>query len=108
MNAIPMSLKFAIAVGIGLFIAFIGLKNGGIVVQNPETYVTLGNFTQGPVLLALFGLVITLALVARGMRGGILLGILITGVAGMIFGIVPLRSEEHTSALQVTPISRMP
>src|ERR687894_29531 len=90
MHAIPMSLKFAIAVGIGLFIAFIGLKNGGIVVQNPETYVTLGNFTQGPVLLALFGLVITLALVARGMRGGILLGILVTGVAGMIFGIVPL------------------
>ena len=90
MHAIPMSLKFAIAVGIGLFIAFIGLKNGGIVVQNPETYVALGDFTQGPVLLALFGLVLTLALVARGMRGGILLGILLTGVAGMIFGIVPL------------------
>lgn len=90
MNAIPMSLKFAIAVGIGLFIAFIGLKNGGIVVQNPETYVALGDFTQGPVLLALFGLVLTLALVARGLRGGILLGILLTGVAGMIFGIVPL------------------
>jgi adenine/guanine/hypoxanthine permease len=90
MHAIPMSLKFAIAVGIGLFIAFIGLKNGGIVVQNPETYVALGDFTQGPVLLALFGLVLTLTLVARGMRGGILLGILLTGVAGMIFGIVPL------------------
>jgi adenine/guanine/hypoxanthine permease len=90
MHAIPMSLKFAIAVGIGLFIAFIGLKNGGIVVQNPETYVALGDFTQGPVLLALFGLVLTLALVARGMRGGILLGILLTGVAGMIFGVVPL------------------
>ncbi|MDF2703000.1 MAG: Xanthine/uracil/vitamin permease [Rubrobacteraceae bacterium] len=90
MVAIPMSLKFAIAVGIGLFIAFIGLKNGGIVVQNPETYVALGDFTQGPVLLALFGLVLTLALVARGLRGGILLGILLTGVAGMIFGIVPL------------------
>src|SRR5919107_104012 len=90
MHAIPMSLKLAIAVGIGLFIAFIGLKNGGIVVQNPETYVTLGNFTQGPVLLALFGLVLTLALVARGMRGGILIGILLTGVVGMIFGIVPL------------------
>jgi AGZA family xanthine/uracil permease-like MFS transporter len=90
MNAIPMSMKFAIAVGIGLFIAFIGLKNGGIVVQNPETYVTLGDFTQGPVLLALFGLVLTLALVARGMRGGILLGIVLTGVVGMIFGIVPL------------------
>ena len=90
MHAIPMSLKFAIAVGIGLFIAFIGLKNGGIVVQNPETYVALGDFTQGPVLLALFGLVLTLTLVARGMRGGILLGILLTGVAGMIFGVVPV------------------
>ncbi len=90
MNAIPMSLKFAIAVGIGLFIAFIGLKNGGIVVQNPATYLALGDFTQGPVLLAIFGLVLTLALVARGIRGGILLGILLTGVVGMIFGVVPL------------------
>ena len=90
MNAIPLSLKFAIAVGIGLFIAFIGLKNGGIVVQNPETYLALGDFTQGPVLLALFGLVLTLALVARGMRGGILVGIVLTGVVGMILGVVPL------------------
>ena len=92
MNAIPMSLKFAIAVGIGLFIAFIGLKNGGIVVQNPATYLALGDFTQGPVVLALFGLVATLALVARGVRGGILIGILLTGVVGMIFGVVPLPS----------------
>ena len=92
MNAIPMSLKFAIAVGIGLFIAFIGLKNGGIVVTNPETYVALGDFTQGPVLLALFGLVLTLALVARGVRGGILMGIVLTGVVGMIFGVVSLPS----------------
>ncbi len=90
MNAIPMSLKFAIAVGIGLFIAFIGLKNGGIVVTNPETYVALGDFTRGPVLLALFGLVLTLALVARRIRGGILLGIVLTGIVGMIFGVVPL------------------
>jgi adenine/guanine/hypoxanthine permease len=92
MHAIPMSLKLAIAVGIGLFIAFIGLKNGGIVVTNPETYVALGDFTQGPVLLALFGLALTLALVARGVRGGILMGILLTGVVGMIFGVVSLPS----------------
>lgn len=92
LNAIPLSLKFAIAVGIGLFIAFIGLKNAGIVVQNPETYLALGDFSRGPVLLAAFGLAVTLALVARGLRGGILLGILITGAAGMIFGIVPLPS----------------
>jgi adenine/guanine/hypoxanthine permease len=90
MNAIPLSLKFAIAVGIGLFIAFIGLKNGGIVVQNPATYLALGDFTQGPVVLALFGLALTLGLVARGMRGGILIGIVLTGVVGMVFGIVPL------------------
>jgi AGZA family xanthine/uracil permease-like MFS transporter len=90
MNAIPMSLKFAIAVGIGLFIAFIGLKNAGIVVQNPETYLALGDFTRGPVLLAIFGLIVTLALVARGVRGGILAGILLTGIVGMVFGIVPL------------------
>jgi adenine/guanine/hypoxanthine permease len=85
-----MSLKFAIAVGIGLFIAFIGLKNSGIVVTNPETYVALGDFTQGPVLLALLGLVLTLALVARGVRGGILVGILLTGIVGMVFGVVSL------------------
>ena len=90
LNAVPVSLKFAIAVGIGLFIAFIGLKNAGIVVQDPTTYLTLGDFTQGPVLLAGFGLAVTLALVARGLRGGLLAGIVITGAAGMIFGILPL------------------
>lgn len=90
LNAIPMSLKFAIAVGIGLFIAFIGLKNGGLVVQDPATYLTLGDLTQGPVLLTVFGLVLTLALVARGFRGGIIVGILLTGLVGMAFGVVPL------------------
>jgi adenine/guanine/hypoxanthine permease len=93
LNAIPLSLKFAIAVGIGLFIAFIGLKNAGLVVPNADTYVALGNLTQGPVLLAVFGLILTLALVARGFRGGIIIGILVTGVVGMIFGIVPPPKE---------------
>ncbi len=90
LDAIPMSLKFAIAVGIGLFIAFIGLKNGGLVVQDPATYLALGDLTQGPVVLTVFGLVVTLALVARGFRGGIITGILLTGIVGMIFGVVPL------------------
>ena len=89
LNAIPSSLKFAIAVGIGLFIAFIGLKNAGIVVPNAETYVALGDLTEGPVLLAVFGLIVTLVLVARGIRGGIIVGILLTGIVGMIFGVVP-------------------
>src|ERR687890_1563963 len=89
LDAIPLSLKFAIAVGIGLFIAFIGLKNAGVVVPNAETYVALGDLTQAPVLLAVFGLIVTLALVARGMRGGIIIGIAVTGIVGMIFGVVP-------------------
>jgi AGZA family xanthine/uracil permease-like MFS transporter len=89
LNAIPPSLKFAIAVGIGLFIAFIGLKNAGLVVPNADTYVALGDLTQGPVLLAAFGLMVTLALVARGLRGGIIIGIIITGIVGMFFGVVP-------------------
>ena len=92
MNAIPLSLKFAIAVGIGFFIAFIGLKNAGMVASDPVTYLRLGDFTQGPVLLAVFGLALTLALVARGFRGGIIVGILLTGALGMVFGIVPLPS----------------
>ena len=92
MNAIPLSLKFAIAVGIGLFIAFIGLKNAGMVTADPVTYLRLGDFTQGPVLLAIFGLALTLALVARGFRGGIIVGILLTGAIGMVFGIVRLPS----------------
>jgi adenine/guanine/hypoxanthine permease len=92
LNAIPLSLKFAIAVGIGLFIAFIGLKNAGLVVPNEDTYVALGDLTEGPVLLAAFGLIVTLALVARGFRGGILVGIFVTGIVGMIFGVVPVPS----------------
>ncbi len=90
LEAIPPSLKVAIAVGIGLFIAFIGLKNAGLVVPNADTYVALGDLTQGPVLLAAFGLIVTLALVARGFRGGIIIGIFLTGIIGMIFGVVPV------------------
>ena len=93
LNAIPLSQKFAIAVGIGLFIAFIGLKNAGIVVADPTTYLKLGDFTQGPVLLAVFGLVLTLALVARNIQGGLVIGILLTGLAGMVFGVVPFPSS---------------
>jgi len=89
LNAIPLSQKFAIAVGIGLFIAFIGLKNAGIVVPDPNTYLKLGDLTQGPVLLAVFGLVATLALVARNIRGGLVLGILLTGLLGLIFEVIP-------------------
>ena len=104
LNAIPLSLKFAIAVGIGLFIAFVGLKNAGIVVADPVTYLRLGDFTQGPVLLAAFGLVLTLALVARGFRGGIIVGIILTALVGMIFGVIPFPSSVASVSFDTSTI----
>jgi adenine/guanine/hypoxanthine permease len=92
LNAIPLSLKMAVGVGIGLFIAFIGLKNAGIVVPDPVTYLKLVDLTQGPVLLAIVGLILTLALIARGFRGGLLIGIVLTGLIGIIFKLIPLPS----------------
>lgn len=90
-NAIPQGLKYAVSAGIGLFIAFIGLQNGGIIVDGP-TLVALGDFTQGTTLLAVFGIVVTALLLTRGWIGGIFYGILITAIVGMIFGLVDIPS----------------
>lgn len=84
-RAIPGSLKKAVAAGIGLFIALIGLINSGIIVGDPATTVALGDLVSPPVLLALIGLVITAVLMAAKVRGSILLGILITTVLGWFF-----------------------
>ena len=88
MNAIPRSLQQAIAVGIGLFIAFIGLQMAGIVVSHPATFVTHGKFVSPPVLLALFGVVLTMMLMARNVPGAILIGMLSTAVVSLLFGLV--------------------
>lgn len=82
-NAIPVSLKHAIGAGIGLFIAFIGMQNAGLIVNNDSTLVGLGDLTQGSALLAVIGLVISCSLAMLHIRGGVLLGILITFVIGM-------------------------
>lgn len=84
-NAIPQGLKHAVGAGIGLFIAFIGLQNAGIVVANPVTLVELGDLTSGPTLLAIFGLVITVILLMRRVFGAIFYGIVITSIIGLIF-----------------------
>ena len=84
-RAIPGSLKKAVAAGIGLFIALIGLINAGIVTGDPATTVALGNLVSPPVFLAVIGLVITAILMAAKVRGSILLGILITTVLGWFF-----------------------
>ncbi len=82
-KAIPYSLKIAITCGIGLFIAFIGLKNGGIVVANSATYVSHGDFASGPVALCLFGILLTAVLVARRVPGAIVIGIAAVTVIGL-------------------------
>ncbi|MBQ0115074.1 MAG: NCS2 family permease [Bacteroidales bacterium] len=83
LNAIPMSLKNAIGGGIGLFIAFIGLQNAGIVVANDATIISLGDITCGKALLGIIGLIVTGVFVARNVKGGILLGIAVTSVIGL-------------------------
>ena len=86
-NAIPQTLKNAIGAGIGLFIAFIGLQNAGIIADSDATLVSLGDITSGSTLLAIIGLIITSVLVVKGVRGGLLIGILVTTVIGIPMGI---------------------
>jgi len=87
-DGIPSSLKEAIAVGIGLFVAMIGFQWSGIIVGSPSTLVSLGSLRSAPVLLSLFGLVLTVILVAARVRGALLWGILATGLAGLPLGVV--------------------
>lgn len=83
-HALPQSLTLAITGGIGLFIAFIGLRNGGLVVASPATLVTHGDFTSGPAALCLLGLAITATLVARRVPGAIVLGMVATTIIGTL------------------------
>lgn len=88
MRAIPNSLKLAIGVGIGLFITLIGLREGGIVVNNPATGIGLGDLTSGPAEIALLGIFVAGALAVRGVRGALLFGIAAATITGLIFGIL--------------------
>ena len=87
-DSIPDSLKAGISVGIGLFIAFIGLKESGFIVAAPGSLVKIGNLHSPPTLLTIFGLIFTSILLARGIKGAILLGILATTIAGIPFNLV--------------------
>jgi len=85
-NAIPKNLRYAIGGGIGLFIAFIGMQNAGIIVNDDATLIALGDITSGTALLALIGLVITGVLYALNVKGAMLIGILVTTVIGIPMG----------------------
>ena len=89
-RAVPENLKRAIGVGIGMFIAFIGLRGTGIIIADKATYVTLGHVMNPTTLLALFGLLLTGALMARGVKGAILIGILVVTILGMGLGLAPI------------------
>lgn len=95
-KSIPTTLKSAIGVGIGLYIAFIGLKNTGIVVASESTVVTLGDFSQTAVWLALIGMVITSVLVILNVKGGMLIGILVTTVLGIPLGVTNFNGVVDT------------
>ena len=83
-DAIPLNLRHAIGAGIGLFIAFIGLKNGGIIVDNEATLVGLGDICHGTALLAIIGIIITGVLLILKVPGNILIGIIVTALLGML------------------------
>lgn len=89
-DALPLSLRNAIGAGIGLFIAFIGLQNAGIIVNNDATLISLGDITSGSALLGIIGLLVTSILLVKKVRGALLIGILLTTVIGIPMGLTHL------------------
>ena len=102
-NAIPMELKLAVGAGIGLFVSFIGLKNAGIVVASDATMVGLGNLKDPEVLLAIFGIIITVIFLVRGLKAGVFIGMAITAIAGMLFGLVDLPNAIVSAPPSIEP-----
>jgi AGZA family xanthine/uracil permease-like MFS transporter len=88
MRAIPLPMKLAIGVGIGLFITLVGLREAGIVVNNPATGIGLGDLTSGPALIALGGIAVAAVLAARNVRGSVVIGVLAATALGLISGVL--------------------
>ena len=89
-NSVPQNLRVAISVGIGLFIAFIGLKGTGLIIPDKATFIGLGHVTDPTTMLSLFGLVLSGALMARNIQGSILIGIIVTTLLSMVLGSSPV------------------
>lgn len=107
-EAVPMNLKQAIIVGIGLFITMIGLQSSGIIVDNPATLIALGDLKQPKIYLACFGLIFSGVLLAKGVQGALLYGILATTIFSMCLGVtaVPTSIEQimSFSIPSITPV----
>lgn len=102
-DAIPSDLKFAISAGIGLFIAFIGLHQGGLVVANKSTVVGLGSFTTASTWLTVVGLVVTAVLMVRRVPGAIFIGMVVTAVVGLVTGLIPVPHGIVSAAPSLKP-----
>lgn len=97
-NSIPINLKHAISAGIGLFIAFIGMQNAGIIIDNPATLVSLGDIRQPGAIVAFSGLIISGVLMALRVKGALLIGIFAAAVIGLFNGVTHFPSGSLLSA----------
>lgn len=102
-DAIPSDLKFAISSGIGLFIAFIGLHDGGLIVANKSTVVGLGALNVGTTWLTIFGLFVTAILMVRKIPGAIFIGMFLTALLGIFTGLIDLPSSVIAGAPSLKP-----
>lgn len=102
-NSIPATLKLAVGSGIGLFIAFIGFKNVGIIVADEGNLIALGDLTNGATALAIFGLIVTVILTTLKVNGGVFYGMIITAIVGIIFGEIDLPTAVFSSVPSLAP-----
>ncbi|MFD2306880.1 NCS2 family permease [Enterococcus termitis] len=102
-DAIPADLKYAISGGIGLFIAFLGLSEGGIIVANEATLVALGPLNIGTTWLTIFGLIVTAILLVRRVPGGIFIGMAATTILGLVTGMIQMPDKLVSSAPSLKP-----
>ncbi|MFF2449447.1 NCS2 family permease [Neobacillus sp. NPDC058068] len=102
-NAIPIDLKYAVGAGIGLFITFVGLQSAHIIVKNDATLVGLGDLTSGPALLAIFGIVVSVIMMTRGIKGAVFYGMILTVIVGMIFGEIKVPHQVVGQVPSIAP-----
>lgn len=104
-NCIPMNIKYAISVGIGLFIAFIGLKNAGIIVNSDATFVTIGDIGSPAALVALFGVLVTGWMLAKDIKGALLIGIFASTVFGVFNGVTNLAGFDASQLFHIPSLA---
>lgn len=103
-DSVPQTLKYAISIGIGFFITFIGLQDAGIIVKSDGTLVTLANMKSPTVLLAVLGVLLIAVLYNRGVKGSFIIGMIVIYILGIIFGLSPAPSKPFSAPPSVAPV----